>query len=90
MIGCFHFNIKGIAAYCGLLVLCALLCNLFDFTLEVLLLRISGNFDYLHYLPSKPIIEKESKRQLQHPSNNIKIYCKERVWEEGARDREIS
>lgn len=87
MIGCFHFNVKGIAAGHGLLGLRALLCISLIFTLEAQLLRISGNVDCLHRLPSKPVIEKESNRQLQHPSKNIKIYCKKRGWEEGVRDR---
>lgn len=59
---------------------------LFDFTLEAQPSIISGSFDCLHHLPSKPVSEKESNRQIKHPSN-IKIYCEERGWEEGVRDR---
>lgn len=64
-----------------------LVMYLFDFILEAQLLRISGNFDHLHQLPSKPVIQNESNRQPEHPSNNIKIYFKERGWEDRVKDR---
>lgn len=59
-----------------------------DFTSEAQLLGISDHFDHLHHLLSKPPSEKESNRQVQHPSDNIKIHRKEGVGRERGRERE--
>lgn len=59
-----------------------------DFTSEAQLLGVSDHFDHLHHLLSKPPSEKESNRQVQHPSDNIKIHRKEGVGRERGRERE--